>query len=274
MASGQLAQPFLAVLDQCWRLGLYHHTLGNPGYAGPCSFSVHLHQAEQTGWVGIALSWQVAEMGNFNPRLFGRSQDDLVSSQTERLAVDGQGYGHTHTAPPKQSGQILITLGRNQVGNGGPGEVTALHHGPAGTDQIGADLLIPGHFSSLEQLLPQLLLIHSLCLTQGPQFGSLLGKAGDDLDKVRAFCNRGPVDEKAVLADADALQGLMNQGSRDQGMVVAINIMALTGMAAANKDRVRSVGQAFQGKGGIKPAGTHHPDDPQTGGILIAPYPG
>jgi len=65
----------------------------------------------------------------------------------------------------------------------------------------------------------------------------------------------------------------MDQGGGNQGVVVAVLVVALPGMTTADKNGVGPGGQTLQGKGGVQPTGTHDPDNSQVGRILVTADP-
>ena len=83
-----------------------------------------------------------------------------------------------------------------------------------------------------------------------------------------AFGGGNPFQAHALLLDAHVLEHPLQHLEAAEHLVVALDVVAVAGMAAADEHAVGAFGQRIEDELRVHPPGAHQPDDADVGGIL------
>ena len=101
-----------------------------------------------------------------------------------------------------------------------------------------------------------------------------LGERGHGIREPLALGRRHPVEFQPLRLDAKPGQEALEQEDPLLGLVVAGDVVAVAGMAAADEHTVRAVLESLEDELRVDPARAHHADDTQVGRVLHARCPG
>jgi len=98
----------------------------------------------------------------------------------------------------------------------------------------------------------------------------LLRELSHHLRESRPLGGGDPLQAKALLLDTEIRQHQLNGFRAFFGFVIALLVVTIAMMTAANEDAVRPLGERVNDQVGMHHARTHDPDDPNAGRILGA----